>query len=146
MQSVLRALVIYGFLLVLLRGFGKRTLAQITTFDLVLLLIIGEATQQALLGDDFSLTTSMLVILTLVGAEVGIDNVKQRRPSLGSTLEGLPLVLVVDGQALEERLTKSRIDVSDILEAARKLHGLERLDQVRYAVLERDGVISVIPR
>lgn len=83
MDSVLRALAIYLFLMVIFRISGKRSLAQITTFDFVLLLVIGEATQQALLGDDFSLTNAALVIATLLGLDTGLSLLQQRLPSWG---------------------------------------------------------------
>ena len=73
MDSVFRALAIYAVLLLIFRISGKRSLSQITTFDFVLLLVIGEATQQALLGDDFSLTNAFIVIVTLVGVDIGLS-------------------------------------------------------------------------
>jgi uncharacterized membrane protein YcaP (DUF421 family) len=145
-DAVLRALAVYGFLLVVMRISGKRTLAQVTTFDLVLLLIIGEATQQALLGDDFSVTNAFLVITTLIGADIAMSLIKERWPRLGTATEGKPLVVVDDGEPLHREMRWARIDVADVLEQARAIHGLERLEQVRYAIIERDGSISIIPR
>lgn len=146
MDTVIRALSIYFILLLLFRLTGKRTLAQITTFDFVLLLILGEATQQALIGNDFSITTGALLIVTLVGVEVALSLLARRLPGLKRFIDGLPLVIVEDGRLLRDRLEGSRVDESDILSAARKLHGLERLDQVKYAVLEPSGGITVVPR
>lgn len=146
MDAVLRGLVIYGFLLVLFRISGKRALAQVTTFDFVLLLIIGEATQQALLGDDFSMTNAFLLITTLISIDIGLSLWKQRAPRLGKLLDGVPLVIVEDGRPLKDRMDKARVDEEDVLEAARELQGLERLDQIKYAVLERAGHISIVPK
>lgn len=146
MDAVLRAAAIYAFLLVLFRIAGKRSLSESTTFDLVLLLIVGEATQQALLGNDFSITNALLVILTLVGLNIGMSLWKQRSPQLEKWVEGVPLVIVENGQPLKDRMDKARVDESDILEAARTLQGLERMDQIKYAVLERSGGISIIPK
>lgn len=146
MDAVLRAAAIYAFLLVLFRIAGKRSLSESTTFDLVLLLIVGEATQQALLGNDFSITNALLVILTLVGLNIGMSLWKQRSPQLEKWVEGVPLVIVENGQPLKDRMDKARVDESDILEAARTLQGLERMDQIKYAVLERTGGISIIPK
>ena len=145
MDIVLRALVIYAILLLIFRISGKRSLAQITTFDFVLLLVIGEATQQALLGDDFSITNAAIAIVTLIGIDIGMSLLQQRFPGIGPWVEDAPLVLVDDGQPLQRRMRKARISESDILEAAREKQGLERLDQVKYAVLERTGSISIIP-
>jgi uncharacterized membrane protein YcaP (DUF421 family) len=146
MDALIRALTVYAFLMLIFRLSGKRSLAQITTFDFVLLLIIGEAIQQALLGDDFSITNAFLVILTLVGADIGLSLLKQRIPQVEKIIDGLPLVIVENGQPIQERLDKARIDESDVLSAARRLQGLERIDQIKYAVLERDGGITVIPQ
>ncbi|RPI87237.1 MAG: DUF421 domain-containing protein [Chloroflexi bacterium] len=146
MDAILRSLAIYIFLLFIFRISGKRSLSQITTFDFVLLLIIGEATQQALLGNDFSLTNSFIVITTLLAADVGLSVLKQRFSSLDKVVDSVPLVIVEDGKLLKDRMERSRIDVSDILSKARELQGLERLDQIKYAVLERSGGITVIPK
>jgi uncharacterized membrane protein YcaP (DUF421 family) len=146
MDSVLRALSIYVFLLVIFRVAGKRTMAQITVFDFVLLLIISEATQQAMIGQDFSITNAILVITTLVGAERGLTWVQHRFKSVDRLLDGLPLVLVEDGKPFEDRLKQERVDISEILAAARQTQGLARLDQIKYAVLEQSGGISIVPK
>jgi len=137
---------IYIILVVVYRIAGTRSLSQITTFDLVLLLVIGEATQQALLGDDFSITNAFVVIITLFVLDIGLTLLKQRSQLLERWLDSGPLVIVEDGKPIQERLHKSRIDESDILEAAREMQGLERIEQIKYAVLERSGKISIIPK
>src|SRR4051812_7361154 len=124
MDSVLRAVAIYVILLVIFRISGKRSLAQITTFDFILLLIIGEATQQALLGEDFSLTNAVVVIITLIGVDIGLSLLKGRWQKLERIVDDLPLVIVEDGRPLQERMDKARIDQSDVLTAARELQGL----------------------
>jgi uncharacterized membrane protein YcaP (DUF421 family) len=145
MDSVLRAAAIYLVLLVVFRVSGRRTLAELTTFDFVLLLIIGEATQQALLGEDFSLTNAVLVITTLLTIELSLSILKQRVPFLDKLLDGVPMVVVDHGLPLRDRMRKARIDEEDVLEAARRLQGIERLDQIKYAVLEVSGGITVVP-
>jgi uncharacterized membrane protein YcaP (DUF421 family) len=146
MDMVLRAVVMYVFLMVIFRIAGKRSLAQITTFDFVLLLVIGEATQQALLGNDFSVTNAFIVIVTLLLLDIGLSLGQKRWPRLEPLLDDVPLLLVEDGKLIERRMDKARISESDILHAARALQGLERIDQVKYAVLERTGEISIIPK
>lgn len=145
MDAVLRGLVIYIVLLVIFRLAGRRSLSEITTFDFILLLIIGETTQQALLGRDFSMMNAIILILTLILADMGIAILK-KSPSIDKWLEGTPTILVQDGRLLEERTKKLGVDKDDILEAARELQGLERLDQIKYAVLERRGNITIIPQ
>lgn len=146
MDAILRSVALYAFLLLLFRVSGQRTLAQITTFDFVLLLIIGEATQQALLGNDFSLTNAFLVIGTLIGVDIAMSLWKGRSRRVEELLDGVPLVILKDGKPIEDRMRKARVDESDILHAARELQGVERLDQIKYAVLERNGGVTVIPK
>jgi uncharacterized membrane protein YcaP (DUF421 family) len=146
MDSVLRAAAVYLFLLVLFRISGKRTLSDVTTFDFVLLLIISEATQQALLGEDFSLTNAFLVILTLIGIDITLSLWVQRWPRLSKWIEGVPLVIVEHGQPLRERMKRVRVSEDEILTAARERQGLAQMDQIQYAVLERSGGISIIPK
>jgi uncharacterized membrane protein YcaP (DUF421 family) len=146
MDAILRGFMIYLFLLVLFRIAGRRTLGQMTNFDFVLLLIISEATQNAMIGNDFSLTNGMLVILSLVGLDIAFSLLKQRFPALNRHLEGLPLVLVEQGRPLKELMRKSRVDEQDILSSAREKHGIESMEQIKYAVLETNGGISIIPQ
>lgn len=146
MDAVIRGLAVYGFLLLIFRVFGKRSLAQITTFDFVMLLIIAETTQQALLGDDFSVTNAFLLIATLFLCDALLSWCKERSSWFERITESVPLVILKDGKPIEERMRRSRIDASDILAAARELQGLERLDQIKYAVLEKGGGITIIPK
>lgn len=146
METVIRGAVVYLVLLIVFRISGKRSLAQVTTFDFILLLIIAETIQQALLGGDDSLTNAFLLVLTLVGLDIALSLIKGQSQTLEKLLDDVPLVLVEDGKPLQERLKKSRVDESDILSSARMNQGLESMDQIKYAVLERSGGISVIPK
>ena len=146
MDAVLRAATLYAFLVVLFRVAGRRTLSEMTSFDFVLLLVVGEATQQALLGEDFSMTNAFLVILTLVALDIGMSLGKQRSKWIEKWVDGVPTILVEEGRPLKDRMDKARVDLDDVLEAARKLRGLERIEQVRYAVLECNGEITIIPK
>lgn len=146
MDPVLRTLAVYTFLVVVFRLAGKRTLADITPFDLILLLVVGEAASQGLLGDEHSVTNAVIVVTTLVLVDVTMSLVKRRFPSLGRLAEGVPVLLVDDGELLRDRMHRARVDVDDLLEAARASQGVGTLDEIRYAVLERNGAISIIPR
>ncbi|VFT47671.1 membrane protein [Pseudomonas aeruginosa] len=115
MDSVLRAAALYLVLLVLFRIAGRRSLTDITTFDLLLLMIIGEATQQALLGDDFSLVNAVLVIVTLIVIDVGLSLLKLRHPKLDTLIEGSPTLIVEYGRPLHARLAEARLREEDIL-------------------------------
>jgi uncharacterized membrane protein YcaP (DUF421 family) len=145
MDSVLRGAFIYLFLLAVFRLYGRRTLGQITTFDFVLLLIISEATQQAMIGQDFSMTNAVLVILTLFGIDQLLSVWKQRSHHANAWMEGVPLVLINNGRVVRQVMNSLQLEEEDILSAARESHGLSRLDQIQYAVLEVNGRISVIP-
>lgn len=146
MDAVLRAASVYFILLIIFRVSGRRDLSQITVFDFVLLLIIAETTQQALVGQDFSITNSALLIITLLGIDIGLALWKQRSRILDHLIDGMPVILVDDGQVLYDRMRKTQLDESDILTAARESQGLERMDQIKYAVLERSGGISIVPK
>lgn len=145
MNPVLRAAVIYLFLLIIFRVLGKKSLAEVSSFDFVLLLIVGEATQQALLGNDFSITNSLILITSLVGIDLILTKVKGRFPFFNKLIEGTALIIVENGKMLKVRMKRSGVEEDDILEAARRLHGLERMEQIKYAVLEKSGEISIIP-
>jgi uncharacterized membrane protein YcaP (DUF421 family) len=145
MESVARAAVIYLALLVLFSITGTRALAQVTTFDLALLLVISEAVQNALLGTDQSLTHALLLVRTLALLDIALTAVKQRWPGVQRVLDDEPLVIVRDGVVFHDRMAKEHIDIDDILSIGRQYHGIERLDQVKHAVRERSGHIAVVP-
>jgi uncharacterized membrane protein YcaP (DUF421 family) len=145
MESVIRALCVYFFLLVVFRVAGRRTLSEMTTFDFVLVLIVSETTQPAMVDNDHSMTNSFLLILTLVGTNIALSMLKLHFPTLEKWLDGHPFLIVENGKCIKQRMDKARVDEGDVMEAARKLHGLERMDQIKYAVLERGGLISIIP-
>ena len=146
METVLRALSIYLVLLLVFRLAGRRTLMQMTSFDFVLLLIISEATQNAILGNDHSITTGILAIVTLVGTDILLSYWKQRSAKVERWLDGLPLIIVNNGIPLKPLMDRARVNEEDVLAAARQGPGLERMEQIKYAVLEVGGGISVIPK
>lgn len=145
MDAVLRATAVYFLVWAVFRVAGKRALSDATVFDFVLLLIIAETTQQALLGDDFSLTNATVLVVTLVGIDILISLLKRRFARLDGIIDGRPVILVQNGRPIEDRMRSERVDESDILEAARRLQGLERMEQIKYAVLEHSGGISIVP-
>jgi uncharacterized membrane protein YcaP (DUF421 family) len=145
METILRGIFVYLFVLAVFRMGGKRTLAEMTTFDLALLLIISETTQEAMLGGDHSVTAFVLLILTLVGLDIALQLLSMRWPILTRIVDDLPLLIVEHGRPLYDRMKRVRVDETEILLAARVSQGLERLEQIKYAVLERSGQISVIP-
>lgn len=146
MDLVVRGVAVYLFLLLIFRISGKRSLRNATTFDFVLLLIVAETTQQALVGDDASVTGAFLLIIVLVGTDILLSLVKRASPRIDRLLEGEPLVIARNGVPLRRRMHIERIDEEDILSAARETRGLDSLDQIKRAVLERNGAISIVPK
>ncbi len=146
MDSVLRAAAMYVALMVLFKIAGRRSLAELTTFDLVLLMMISEATQQALLGDDFSFTNAILVIVTLIAIDVGLSLLKQRSSWASRLIDGEPTIIVENGKLLRERLRHARLVEADVMEAARSSQGIEKLEEIKFAIIERNGKISIIAR
>ena len=145
MESVLRGVCVYIILLVVVRLSGRRSLSEMTAFDFVLILIIAETTQQALLGDDFSITNAAILILTLFTVDILLSLLKGKAPWLRKAIDGTTTVLVNRGQIDERAMRRARVGLDEVLEAAREKQGLQRLDQIRFAVLEQDGGISIVP-
>ncbi|MEI7037630.1 DUF421 domain-containing protein [Fulvimonas yonginensis] len=146
MESVIRGVVVYAFLFLIFRIAGKRTLAQTSPFELVLLLIISETTQQAMVDSDHSVTNALLLIMTLVGLSVVLSVIKHRSKAASRWLEGLPVRVVRDGVWDREVGDRMRVEEAEVLTAARATHGLERMEDIKHAVVENDGTISIVPR
>ena len=146
MDAVLRAAATYFILLLIFRAAGKRSLAEMTAFDFILLLIISETTQSALVDGNNSLTNTVLLVVTMVGLDIALSYVKEWVRPLEKAMDSVPLIILAYGVPLADRMKKARVDEADILSAARRSLGLERLDQIKFAVLETNGGISVIPK
>lgn len=146
MDAVLRAAATYFVLMLIFRAAGKRSLAELTAFDFILLLVISETTQSALVDGNNSLTNTVILVVTMVGLDVALSHVKERFRRVEKAMDSVPVIILADGRPLADRLRRARVDEGDILAAARRIHGLERLDQIKYAVLETNGGISVIPQ
>jgi uncharacterized membrane protein YcaP (DUF421 family) len=144
-ESVIRGAGIYLVLFVILRLSGRRTMSDMTAFDFVLLLIVAETTQQALLGEDFSLTNSAILIVTLFALDILISLLKDVSPRFQRIMDGSPTVLISHGVPDERALRRARVSLGEVLESARSTHGLARLDQIRFAILEARGTISIVP-
>ena len=140
-----RAAILCLFLLVRFPVRRKRTLAQFTAFDAILILIISETTQQALIAGDDSFTGALILIETLDAIDVGFGVLKQRPKRVEQLVNSVPLLMLENGRPIKDRLHKERVDEHDVLNEARRAHGPERFDQVKYATLECDGAISIIP-
>lgn len=145
-DTVMRAAAVYGFLLLVFRVAGRRTLAQVTTFDLILVLVIGDATQQAIIGNDFTVTTGLIAVSTLLLLDVSLARAKHRWPSIDAIVDGLPLPLIVDGRHDRQQMDSEGVSDDDLLAAAREAHGLPRLEEIDHAILEASGALSIVPK
>jgi len=145
MNSVVNGLITYGFLWLIFRVAGKRTLSETTTFDFILLLIISECVQNALVDSDNSFTHAALLVVTLVGADILMSQITSRSSLMEKFMNSSPAIIVDHGNPNAKQMKRSRIQVADVLSAAREKHGLERLEQIKFAILEQHGGISIIP-
>ena len=143
MDLVLRAVFMFAFVYALTRLIGRRELSSLEPFDLILLIVLGDAVQQGLTQDDYSVTGAFLVIGTFAVLQVFVSWISYRFPGSRLILEGEPLVIVQDGKVIDRNLKRERLTVEEIAEAAR-LEQIGSLDEVRWAVLETTGQISFI--
>jgi uncharacterized membrane protein YcaP (DUF421 family) len=143
MDLVLRAAIVFAFVLLLTRVIGKRELGSLQPFDLILLIVLGDALQQGLTQDDYSLTGAFLVVGTIAALQVGVSYVSFRFPRARPVLEGEPVIVVQDGKVIERNLKRERLTVEEIAEEARRQQ-IAHLSEVRFAILETSGTISFI--
>ena len=141
---VARTLLVYVGVFVGLRLAGKRELGQMTVFDLVVVLLIANAVQNAMVGLDFSVQGGLLAALTLLVANRVIALARLRGGVWGRLIEGTPTVLVEDGELIEPRLRREGLERQE-LEMVIREHGVDALSDVKLAVLETDGSISIVP-
>jgi uncharacterized membrane protein YcaP (DUF421 family) len=141
---VVRTLVVYVALLVGLRLAGKRELGQATTFDLVVVLVLANAVQNAMVGPDVSLNGGLLAAGTLLLLNWLVGRLGLRSAWLRQRLTGSPILLVHEGEILTDHLRREGVAEDEVRQALRE-HGVNDLDDVKLAVLEVDGTISVIP-
>jgi uncharacterized membrane protein YcaP (DUF421 family) len=141
MEIVLRAVVMFGFLWLVTRAVGKRELGQLSAFELVLLVSMGDLVQQSVTQEDYSVTGGVLTVGTFALLSVGLSYLSWRFPRSRKVLEGRPAVLMRDGEAAEDVLAHERLTMTELREAARK-NGIRDLGDVELAVLENDGSIS----
>lgn len=144
METVIRVALIYLFVLFSLRVMGKREFSQLSPLELVTLLLIPELASQALLREDFSLTNAIIALSTLF-ALVFLSTLLQYHSKKAATLiHGTPSVLVADGNLVEDNLNEERVGADEIFSEMHKA-GFAELSQVRWAILETDGSIAIVP-
>ena len=144
-EILLRTFVVYLTVLTLLRIAGKRELGQMTPFDLVVILVIANAVQNAMTGGDNSVTGGIIAATTLTVTNIAVGRWGNRIPFFRRLVASEPRVLLRDGTPIKEALDEERIGIEELEMAARE-HGIADLGEVTAAVLEEDGSISVIPK
>jgi uncharacterized membrane protein YcaP (DUF421 family) len=140
---VLRTFLIYLFLVVVLRLAGKKELGQLSVLELVLVLVIANAVQNAMVGSNVTVWGGMAAVVTLIATDRALRWLRDRSSRLERAFEGEPTLLVRDGKPLEEALRREGIDAEELARALRE-HGVLDIADVRLAVLEVDGTVSVI--
>ena len=144
-EIILRTFVVYMTVLVLLRTAGKRELGQMTPFDLVVILVIANAVQNAMTGGDNSLIGGMIAAATLTLVNIAVGRWGAKVPVFRRLVRSEPTLLLQDGKPITKNLEKERVDIGELEMAARE-HGIADLSKVAAAVLEEDGSISIIPK
>ncbi|MDX2159146.1 MAG: DUF421 domain-containing protein [Hyphomicrobiaceae bacterium] len=142
LELLVRVLAVYAFAFTLIRVIGKRHVGEMAPFDLVVLLMLSESLQNALIGEDTSITAGVVAAGLLFGVNQLVAYVSWRHKPAERLLEGVPKILVRNGVVYERILAQERITRSELMEAMRR-EGLTSLESVRYAILENDGVIAV---
>ena len=145
MDIVLRTSAVFVVLLVLTRLTGRRELSSLQPFDLILLIVLGDAVQQGLTQDDYSVTGAFLVIFTFAVLQVFVSWLGYRVPRARPVLEGEPIVIVEDGRLIERNLRRERLTPDEVAESGRA-NGIAHLSEIRWAVLETNGTISFIKK
>ena len=143
MDIVLRAGVMFAILYCVIRLMGKRELAQLTPFELVTLMVLGDLAQQAVTHSDTSLTGGLLAIATFTFLASALSWITFKSRRAEKLLDGTPQVIVRNGQLLKENLKRDRVTVAEV-ESQMRLAGISRIDQIAYAIIEPQGPISFI--
>lgn len=144
-EIILRTAVVYVVVLVLLRLAGKRELGQMSPVDLVVILVIANAVQNAMTGGDNSLIGGIVAATTLVSMNIAFSRVAHRIPYIAHLFESEPTALIKNGKQIKRNLERENVNMDELMMSARE-HGIEDLAGVDAAYLERDGSISIIPK
>jgi uncharacterized membrane protein YcaP (DUF421 family) len=145
MDLAIRGVVLFFFVFAVTRVIGRRELSSLEPFDLILLIVLGDAIQQGLTQDDYSVTGAFIVVGVIAALQVLVSYVSFRVPRLRPVLDGEPIVVVEDGKPIERNLVRERLSVEEVMEEARQQQ-IGSLDEIQWAVLETSGQISFIKK
>jgi uncharacterized membrane protein YcaP (DUF421 family) len=143
MQIIVRALVLFLFVWFVTRAMGRKELSELSSFELILLVAVGDLIQQGVTGDDRSLTGAMLAVTTFALLTVALSYLQFKFARLRPRLEGTPVLIVVRGEPQMDAIAVERLTLDDVKDAARE-QGIADLAQVRIGVLEADGKFSFL--
>lgn len=144
METVIRVAVIYLVILVGMRLLGKREFSQLSPLELVTLLMIPEIVSQSMIGEDFSVTNGVIGLTTLFSIVFITSLLKHKSQKIEKAIEGQPSLLIAHGKPIEENLNRERLTPDEVFSEMHKT-GLDRLEQVKWAILETDGKIAIVP-
>ena len=144
-EVALRTAIVYLFLIVALRVSGKREVGQMSVLELVVILVISDAVQNSMVGDNTTLWGGLIAVTTLLALDFGLKALARRSKGVREVIEGEPRLIVRDGRLLMRALKEEGLEVEEVRAAIRS-HGLASVEDVKFAVLETDGAISVVPR
>ncbi len=145
MDIALRALVLYAFLVFVTRVVGRRELSSLSPFDLILLIVLGDAIQQGLTQDDYSITGAVIAVATIATLQVGTSYISFRSQRARRVLEGLPVVLIERGGVVDRNLRRERMSLDEVAEEMRAQQ-IASVDDVEWGILESNGTISFIKK
>jgi uncharacterized membrane protein YcaP (DUF421 family) len=145
MDLAIRAVFLFCFIYLLTRIIGRRELSSLEPFDLILLIVIGDAIQQGLTQDDYSVTGAVIVVGTFAILQVLVSFASYRFPFMRPVLEGEPVVIVQDGKPIDRNMRRERITVAEVMVEARQQQ-IASIDEIAWAVLETNGKVSIIPK
>jgi uncharacterized membrane protein YcaP (DUF421 family) len=143
MEIVLRAAVIFAFLWIVTRVVGKKELAEMSAFDLVLIVTIGDLVQQGVTQEDMSVTGAMFAVATIAVLVVAMSYVGFRWPGSKRVIEGVSVIVIDDGKLVDEVIAIERLTRAEVISAARE-QGIADIADVRFAVLEPDGAFAFV--
>jgi uncharacterized membrane protein YcaP (DUF421 family) len=145
MDIALRGLAVYFFLYLLTRVIGRRELSSLEPFDLILLIILGDAVQQGLTQDDYSVTGAIIGVSVIAGMQVATSYLAFRFRRLRPVLDGEPIIVVEDGRPIEQNLRRERLTLEEIMAEARQQQ-IDSVEKIQWAVLETSGKLSFIEK
>lgn len=145
MDTIIRAAAAYWFLLFTLRFVSRRAVNQMTPTELILLFLLGGMSIQAIVSDDRSITNAFLAIMTIALMHVLVSSLKQWSGWFAKVTDGTPIIILDNGNWHEDRMRTLRLQQQDVMAAARQ-QGLERAEQIKYAIVERNGGISIVAK